>query len=58
MRPVFHDAQRARAEFIPKVIKHSHRQFQYDAIIFSEAFDDEIRDLILQGLSDEFPLCH
>jgi endonuclease/exonuclease/phosphatase family metal-dependent hydrolase len=49
MRPFFLDGQRVRAEYLVAQLAG------YDAIVFQEAYDDRIRDLLLEGLAQEYP---
>lgn len=49
MRPFFHDGQKIRAEYLLD------RLAGFDAIVFQEAYDDRIRDLLLEGLAKEYP---
>lgn len=51
MRPtsLFANGQRIRAGLLPPRLRG------YDVLIFSEAFDDDVRALLLQGLRAEYP---
>ncbi len=49
MRPFFLDGKRVRAEYLVTQLAG------YDAIVFQEAFDDRIRDLLLEGLARTYP---
>lgn len=51
MRPtsLFKNGQSSRAGLLPRAVKG------YDAIIFSEAFDDDVRKKLLAGLRAEYP---
>lgn len=48
MRPFFHDGQKIRTEYLVGQLSG------YDAIVFQEVFDDEIRGLLLAGLGTEY----
>lgn len=49
MRPYFLDGQRTRTDYLVAQLAG------YDAIVFQEAYDDRIRDLLLQGLIEKYP---
>ncbi|HXH76086.1 MAG TPA: sphingomyelin phosphodiesterase [Bacteriovoracaceae bacterium] len=51
MRPIalFKNGQFIRAEFLPEVISGN------DVVNFSEAFDDDVRDLLISRISNEYP---
>lgn len=49
MRPFFHDGQRVRANYLVTQLSG------YDAVVLQEAYDDEIRSLLLARLEKEYP---
>lgn len=49
MRPFFQDGQKIRAGYLVDQLSG------YDAIVFQEAFDNEVRGLLLAGLGAEYP---
>ncbi len=49
IRPIFQDGQTLRARYLMNQLGG------YDAIVFQEAYDDDIRDFLLAGLKNEYP---